>query len=93
VEAEEALRIGLVNRVRPTEGFREELEAQVRELAAGPTLAHAATKRVLNAQVVRSLEDVLAIEASELGGLGDSEDFAGAVSAFMKKEQPTYVGR
>ncbi|CAB4939731.1 unannotated protein [freshwater metagenome] len=93
VEAEEALRIGLVNRVRPTEGFRAALEAQVRELAAGPTMAHAATKRVLNAQVVRGLEDVLAIEAREQGLLGDSEDFSGAVSAFMKKEQPTYLGR
>ncbi|MEV4422167.1 enoyl-CoA hydratase-related protein [Patulibacter sp. NPDC049589] len=93
VGAEEALAIGLVNRVRPTEGFREAIEEQVRELAAGPTAAHAAIKRALNAQVVRNLEEVLEIEAREQGLLGDSEDFAGAVAAFMKKEQPTYVGR
>ncbi|MDO9409145.1 enoyl-CoA hydratase/isomerase family protein [Patulibacter sp.] len=93
VEAEEALRIGLVNRVRPTEGFRSALEEQVRALAAGPTASHAATKRVLNALVLRSLEEVLSLEAREQGLLGDSTDFAGAVSAFMKKEQPTYIGR
>jgi 2-(1,2-epoxy-1,2-dihydrophenyl)acetyl-CoA isomerase len=93
VEAEEALRIGLVNRVRPTEGFRETVEQQVRELASGPTAAHAAIKRTLNAQVVRDLEELLALEAREQGLLGESEDFAGAVAAFMKKEQPTYVGR
>lgn len=93
VGAEEALAVGLVNRVRPTEGFREAVEDQVRELAAGPTAAHAAIKRGLNAQVLRHLEEVLAIEAREQGALGDSDDFAGAVVAFMKKEQPTYVGR
>jgi 2-(1,2-epoxy-1,2-dihydrophenyl)acetyl-CoA isomerase len=93
VEAEEAVRIGLANRLRPTEGFREAVEDQVRELAAGPTAAHGAIKRVLNAQVLHQLEQVLALEAREQGLLGDSEDFAGAVMAFMKKEQPTYVGR
>lgn len=93
VGAEEAVAIGLANRLRPTEGFREAVEDQVRELAAGPTAAHAAIKRTLNAQVLRHLEEVLGLEAREQGLLGDSEDFAGAVAAFMKKERPTYVGR
>lgn len=93
VEAEEALATGLVNRVLPTEGFREAVEDEVRRLAAGPTAAHAATKRAINGLVLRHLEEALAIEAREQGALGDSEDFAGAVMAFMKKEQPTYVGR
>lgn len=93
VEAEEAVAIGLANRTVPTDGFRAAVEAQVRELAAGPTAAHAATKRAINALVLRHLEEQLALEAREQGALGDSEDFAGAVMAFMKKEQPTYVGR
>jgi 2-(1,2-epoxy-1,2-dihydrophenyl)acetyl-CoA isomerase len=93
VGAEEAVAIGLANRAVPTEGFRDAVEAEVRELAAGPTLAHAAIKRSLNAQVLRHLEDLLALEAREQGALGDSDDFAGAVAAFMKKEAPAYSGR
>lgn len=93
VEAEEAVATGLANRVVPTEGFREAVEDEVRVLAAGPTLAHAAIKRSLNALVLRHLEELLALEAREQGALGDSEDFAGAVAAFMQKQQPTYSGR
>jgi 2-(1,2-epoxy-1,2-dihydrophenyl)acetyl-CoA isomerase len=93
VEADEAVSIGLVNRKVPTEGFREAVESEVRALAAGPTLANAAAKRAINAQVLRSLEEVLELEAREQGLLGESEDFAAAVAAFMKKEQPTYSGR
>jgi 2-(1,2-epoxy-1,2-dihydrophenyl)acetyl-CoA isomerase len=93
VGADEAVAIGLVNRVRPTEGFRAAVEDQVRELADGPTAAYGAIKRTLNAQVARHLEELLELEAREQGGLGDTEDFAGAVGAFLRKEQPTYVGR
>jgi 2-(1,2-epoxy-1,2-dihydrophenyl)acetyl-CoA isomerase len=93
VPAEEALAIGLVNRVRPTEGFRDTVEQQVRELAAGPTKAYATIKRTLNAQVARHLEELLELEGREQGRLGDTDDFAGAVAAFMNKQSPTYTGR
>lgn len=93
VPADEALAIGLVNRVLPTEGFRAAAEDEVRALAAGPTLAYCAVKRTLNAQVVRAMEELLALEAAEQGRLGESDDFAGAAMAFLQKREPTYEGR
>lgn len=93
VGAEEALAIGLVNRVVPTEGFRAAAEQQLRELAAGPTAAYSAIKRALNAQVMRQLEQLLALEAEEQQRMSETEDFAGAAMAFVKREEPTYRGR
>lgn len=93
VGAEEALAIGLVNRVVPTEGFRAAAEQQLRELAGGPTAAYSAVKRALNAQVGRHFEELLALEAEEQQRMSETEDFAGAAMAFMKREEPTYRGR
>lgn len=93
VPAEEAQAIGLVNRVVATEGFRASLEGQVRALASGPTAAYAAIKRTLNAQIMRHLEELLALEAQEQRRLGGTDDFAGAALAFLAKQEPTYVGR
>lgn len=93
VGAEEALTIGLVNRVVPTEGFREAAEQQLRELAAGPTAAYSAIKRTLNAQIGRQFEELVALEAAEQQRMSETEDFVGAAMAFMRREQPTYRGR
>lgn len=93
VGAEEALAIGLVNRVVPTEGFRASAEQQLRELAGGPTVAYSAIKRSLNAQVGRQFEELLALEAEEQQRMSETEDFVGAAMAFMKREEPTYRGR
>ncbi|MGX6447543.1 enoyl-CoA hydratase/isomerase family protein [Patulibacter sp. S7RM1-6] len=93
VPADEAVAIGLVNRALPTDGFRAAVEDEVRALAAGPTRAYRAVKRTLNAQVVRALEELLALEAAEQGQLGESRDFAGAAAAFLQKREPTYEGR
>lgn len=93
VGAEEALAIGLVNRVVPTEGFRAAAEQQLRELAAGPTVAYTAIKRSLNAQILVQFEQMLALEAEEQQRMSGTEDFVGAATAFMKREEPTYLGR
>ncbi|GAA3884215.1 enoyl-CoA hydratase/isomerase family protein [Saccharothrix violaceirubra] len=76
-------RWGVVNRVLPDEGFDDAVVAFAQDLAAGPTLAHAATKRVLahyeSGGVAEADEHVPAIAA----GLFDTEDLRGAVRSFL----------
>lgn len=93
VEAEEARAIGLVNRVVPTEGFRAAAEQQLRELAAGPTVAYSAIKRALNAQLMRHFEELLALEAEEQQRMSTTEDFVAAATAFVQRQEPVYRGR
>jgi enoyl-CoA hydratase/carnithine racemase len=76
-------RWGAVNRVLPDEGFDDAALDFTLALATGPTLAHAATKRVLahfeNGGVAEANEHVTAIAAE----LFDTEDLRGAVRSFL----------
>ncbi len=93
VAADEALAIGLANRVLPTDGFREAAEQQLRELADGPTQAYGAIKRTLNAQLLGQFEELLALEAQEQQRMSETDDFAAAATAFLQRAEPTYRGR
>jgi enoyl-CoA hydratase/carnithine racemase len=76
-------RWGVVNRVLPDEGFDDAALAFTQALAAGPTVAHAATKRVLahfeSGGVAEANEHVTSIAAE----LFDTEDLRGAVRSFL----------
>jgi len=81
--AAELERWNVVNRVLPDAGFDAAARAFARELADGPTLAHAATKQVVRDYLEGGVE--LANErVSEVGGrLFASEDLQGAVRSFL----------
>ncbi len=78
-------RWNVVNRVLPDEGFDAAARAFALRLAEGPTLANAATKRVVRAAleggVVRADEEIPAIA----GGLFATEDLRGAVRTFLEE--------
>ncbi|MEU4743811.1 enoyl-CoA hydratase/isomerase family protein [Actinosynnema sp. NPDC023658] len=88
-------RWGAVNRVLPDEEFDDAALEFTHALATGPTLAHAATKRVLahfeNGGVAEANEHVTAIAAE----LFDSEDLRGAVRSFLADGpgKATFSGR
>lgn len=93
IDAEEADRIGLVNRVVPTETLQKEAEAFVQELAAAPPIPIALTKSLYNRIDETPFEAVLEQEAqSQLKALA-SEDHKEAVAAFLEKRPPRYRGR
>jgi enoyl-CoA hydratase/carnithine racemase len=78
-------RWNVVNRVLPDDGFDAAARALAAELAAGPTLAHAATK-----QVIRDyLEGGVALADQRVpavaGELFDSRDLRGAVASFLSE--------
>ena len=93
IDATEADRIGLVNRVVPD----AELDAFVADwatrLAAGPPLALAQTKRMLNNSAHVTLEEALDDEGAAQTVNFGTKDTAEAMSAFLEKRPPNFSGR
>jgi 2-(1,2-epoxy-1,2-dihydrophenyl)acetyl-CoA isomerase len=91
--AEQAAEWGIVSRVvAPSELAAAAAELGAR-LAAGPTLAYAASKRAIAAAVEPNLAAVLAAEADAQRQLGQSGDHVDAVAAFLDKRKPEFHGR
>ncbi|MGH0029225.1 MAG: enoyl-CoA hydratase-related protein [Myxococcota bacterium] len=93
VEADEALRLGLVNRVVPD----AELEARTLELAAriahGPTIAYQYMKENLNRAVGGDPIECMDLEATHHVHTSLTEDHRNAVRAFVEKRKPEFRGR
>jgi 2-(1,2-epoxy-1,2-dihydrophenyl)acetyl-CoA isomerase len=93
VDAGEAYRIGLVNRVVPDEDLGEETAALADRLAAMPTLALGRTKRSLYASFEGDLASVLETEAEGQAFCGSTTDHAEGVAAFFEKRAPNFAGQ
>ncbi|WP_327254803.1 enoyl-CoA hydratase/isomerase family protein [Streptomyces sp. NBC_01244] len=93
VKAQEALELGIANRVVPSEELAAEALAVARRLAEGPTVAYAALKESLAYGASRSLSDALDREDVLQARAGASEDHGIAVEAFLAKRAPRYLGR
>lgn len=93
VDAQRALRLGLVNRVVPDGELPAVAGELARRLAAGPTAAYAATKRALDFAAVHTLDEALELEAELQEACAATEDHRAAVKAFLEKRRPTFSGR
>lgn len=93
IDAEEALRLGVADRVVPAAELRAEAEKVARRLAEGPTVAYAALKESVAYGTTHSLEETLEKEDELQGRAGSSQDHRIAVQAFLDKERPKYLGR
>ena len=83
VRADEALRIGLVDRVVPRHGVLEEALDLAAGLAAGPHEARAAAKRLVDEAAELSLEEGLAREAEAFVAVGATDDARAGVASFL----------
>jgi 2-(1,2-epoxy-1,2-dihydrophenyl)acetyl-CoA isomerase len=92
VDAEGALRAGLVSRVWPDEELAEQAGAAVAALAAGPTLAYARTKALLRDHLGVDLAAALAGEARAQVAAAQTKDHLEGVSAFLEKRPPRFQG-
>ncbi|MEU0054328.1 enoyl-CoA hydratase-related protein [Streptomyces sp. NPDC006184] len=93
ISAQEALELGIANRVVPAAELRAEAERTARALAGGPTVAYAAIKEAVAYGLTHSLAETLEKEDELQTRAGRSEDHAIAVQAFVNKERPKYLGR
>lgn len=93
VDAEEALMIGLVNRIAPAGEHVKAATEWATELAAGPPLALAAIKRLTNAAFDTPVGAGLDREATAQRRILASSDFIEAVSARVQKRTPNFQAR
>jgi enoyl-CoA hydratase/carnithine racemase len=82
--AAELERWNVVNLVLPDHGFEEAAHAYAAKLAAGPTLAHAATKQVLRDYLEGGVEHANDRVGTVAGRLFATEDLQGAVRSFLR---------
>jgi enoyl-CoA hydratase len=93
VDAEEALRIGLVSSVYEPGELRERVADTARALAAKGPLALAAAKSAVNHSLQGDHVENLIGEAGRFGDLFATEDQKEGMSAFVEKREPKFTGR
>ena len=93
VTADEALRLGIVNRIVAADALAADTHAFTAGLANGPRIALAHIKRNLNAAETGPLAAALDLEALHHARCGMTEDHLEAAKAFVEKRQPIFKGR
>jgi 2-(1,2-epoxy-1,2-dihydrophenyl)acetyl-CoA isomerase len=93
VSAEQALEWGMVSRVVEDEHLPSESVALATRLAQGPTMALGLIRKLARDAQTLPLGEALAAERVAQRDAGRTEDFKGAVMAFLQKLQPRFEGR
>jgi enoyl-CoA hydratase/carnithine racemase len=92
VLADEALRIGLVNRVVPAAECLPTAQALASRLASGPAFAHAMTKQMLESEQGMTLEQAIEAEAQAQAVCMQHPDFRAAFDAWKAKRPIRFQG-
>ncbi len=90
MSAEEGLAWGFFNRI--ADPVLEISMEAARELAAGPTLAHAVTKKMLHQEWSIGVDEAIDMEAQAQAVLMQTKDFQRAYEAFAVKQKPIFKG-
>jgi enoyl-CoA hydratase len=93
IDAAEALRIGLVNRVVPAAELLTAADALLRQMLGNGPLALASCIEAVVRGTETSLEDGLNLEANHFALLSGSQDMAEGTRAFLEKRAPNFAGR
>ncbi len=92
IDANEACRIGLVNRVVPFEKCVQTARDWADRLATGPAFAHSMTKQMLESEHVMSLDQAIEAEAQTQAICMQHPDFRAAFEAWSAKRAVTFEG-
>lgn len=93
IDAEEAYRIGLVNRVVPADRLIAECTALLRTILANGPLAVALCLEAVNTTLEIPLDDGLLLEANYFGLLASSADMKEGMQAFLEKRRAAFRGK
>lgn len=91
--AADALALGLVHRVVAHDELAAAARSLARDVATGPTVAFAVTKKLMQASFERDLDQAIAAEVDAQTMLLQTRDHAIGVAAFRAKERPSFEGR
>jgi enoyl-CoA hydratase/carnithine racemase len=92
MDGAEAERWGFYNKISEPDAVLEEARAMAKSLAAGPTFAHAMTKRCIHQEWSMSIDDSIEAEAQAQAICMQTKDYERAYEAFVRKEKPTFDG-
>ena len=92
IDAAEALRIGLVQKVVPLAGLLAEAQRIAGVIAAKAPLAIAAAKRAIDEGAGLPLGEALALEALQFGLMIETADFVEGTRAFIEKRKAAFSG-
>jgi 2-(1,2-epoxy-1,2-dihydrophenyl)acetyl-CoA isomerase len=90
--AQEALEFGLVSRLAPSDGVESEAVAIAAKLAAGPTRAFGAVRRMLKQSFETGLSDQLDAEKESIVAASGTDDAREGIAAFIDKRRPKFRG-
>ncbi len=93
IDAQEALRIGLVNKVVPLVELMKTAEAVAQKILSKGQVAVRLALKAVNMTSETTLSDGLALEASLFGVCCGSEDFREGTRAFLEKRKPVFKNR
>ncbi|MDQ7063206.1 MAG: enoyl-CoA hydratase-related protein [candidate division KSB1 bacterium] len=90
---QQALELGMVNRLFAAESLLEETEKYAQRLASGATMAVAYIKRAVYEGIEKPLDEALALERELIEPLFNSADAQEGIAAFVEKRKPNFQGK
>ncbi|MFI5931445.1 enoyl-CoA hydratase/isomerase family protein [Actinoplanes sp. NPDC051494] len=93
IDAEEALRIGLADRIAPAADVYETAADLLRPYLTGPALALRAAKQAIDGGLDTDLASGLALESHLFASLFATDDRTEGTKAFVEKRKPTFTGQ
>jgi 2-(1,2-epoxy-1,2-dihydrophenyl)acetyl-CoA isomerase len=93
IDAAEALRLGLVNRVIAADGFADEVRKLAMRIAHGPLVSYRYMKENVNLALTSDFRTLLDREAVTHLRCGQTADHREGVAAFLENREPRFQGR
>lgn len=93
IDAAEAYRIGLVNRVVDANVLMNAATEMMQQILANAPLAVAYSIEAIDRGLEMSLDDALILEATQFGLLASTDDMKEGTAAFLEKRAPVFHGR